>query len=323
MRLPLLCLLLATLAAGPASGPATGPATKPGFRAIAIDRANRQVRVACEMIEDKMPLEFFCVVRGGNEYESVLRTDAKPSDLHTALLILGLTPGGPARFSETTKTWLPPAGPPLRIDLEYQKDGQTVRVPAVRFVRDVKTHAPMPPMTWVFTGSKFLTDGDMAGRYAADLTGYVVSLVNFALTPIDVAQVASSSNETLEWEVNPDTTPPPGTPVTMILSPVGNAAEVPTTRPATAPATRPAASADPSEVNINELRQEWDRAVLPQGGAMRKAAETHYKVISRLRDRQQKLIDEADQIQRVIDDLNRQYQDLTTPRPEPATRPTE
>ncbi len=315
MPRPLYLLCLLCLAAAPATQPATRPATRPGFRAVTIDRDARQIRVACEMLDDTMPLEFFCVVRGGNEYESALRTDAKPSDLHTALLILGLTPGGPARFSETTKTWLPPAGPPLRIELEYQKGGKPIRVPAVRLIRDVKTKRPMPPTTWVFTGSKFLSDGDAAGRYAADLTGYVVSLVNFALTPIDIAQVASSSNGTLEWEVNPDAAPPPGTAVTMILEPVG---DPPATRPATAPATMPAAAtteADP-DADLAALRAEWDRSVLPQSDALRKAAQTHYAVINHLRDRQQKLIDEADRIQRVIDDLNRQYQDLTIPRPE-------
>ena len=316
MRLPL-ALLLLTLAAAPATRPI-------GFPGIAIDRDARQVRVACEVIDVKMPLEFFCVVKGGNEYESVLRTVAKPSDLHTALLILGLTPGGPATYSDTLKRALPPTGSPLRIDVEYQKDGRTVRVPATRFVRDVKTKKPMPPMNWVFTGSKVLTDGETAGRYAADLTGYVVSLVNFEMTPIDIPQVASSANETLEWEINPDTAPPPGTAVTMLIEPVGegpNPAAAPPTRPAAAPATRPAAESD-GPPDLDALRRQWERAVLPESAALRKAAQTHYDVINDLRARQQKLIDEADGIQRLIDQLDREYQDLTTPRPEPATRPS-
>ena len=48
---------------------------------------------------------------------------------------------------------------------------------------------------------------------------------------------------------------------------------------------------------------------------MRKAARTHYQVISQLRAEQQRLIDEADRIQRLIDQLDKQYQDMTTPRP--------
>jgi hypothetical protein len=82
----------------------------------------------------------------------------------------------------------------------------------------------MGPMDWVFDGSRMLPDG----RYAADLTGYVVSIVNFDLTMIDVPQLASNANETLEWEYNPDLVPPPGTPVTMTIEPAGGQA---TTQP--------------------------------------------------------------------------------------------
>ena len=60
------------------------------------------------------------------------------------------------------------------------------------------------------------------GNYAADSTGYLEpSIVNFDLTVIDVPQLASSSNELLEWERNPDTTPKAGTKVTMVIEPVG------------------------------------------------------------------------------------------------------
>ena len=73
-------------------------------------------------------------------------------------------------------------------------------------------------MSWVFDGSRILPDG----RYAADLTGYVVSIVNFDMTMIDVPELASNANETLEWEFNPDVVPRQGTPVTMIIEPGGS-----------------------------------------------------------------------------------------------------
>ena len=50
-----------------------------------------------------------------------------------------------------------------------------------------------------------------------------------------------------------------------------------------------------------------------------KAAQAHYEVIEGMRREQQRLIDEADRIQRAIDELTKQYQDMTTPRPVPAT----
>jgi len=50
-------------------------------------------------LPDGGPLELL-VCRGrppSKEYESIMDTQASPSDLHAALLVLGLTPGKPAR----------------------------------------------------------------------------------------------------------------------------------------------------------------------------------------------------------------------------------
>src|SRR5436309_3522993 len=67
------------------------------------------------------------------------------------------------------------------------------------------------------------------GKYAADTTVYIVSVVNFDLTVIDIPELASSANETLEWEYNPDVVPAKGATVWMIIEPAGKDA---TTKPA-------------------------------------------------------------------------------------------
>jgi hypothetical protein len=227
----MVCTLLvagAAASADNAAAPATQPSESGGsgpLRDVQIDLKNRQIRVECEALHAHMPLEFFCVVRGGQEHETVLRTDARPSTIHFGLLAMGLKPGEPAHVNQATRLWYPPTGPPLKISCEYSLNGKTIVVPANRMMRSVKTKQEMPPMTWVFDGSRILPDG----RYAADLTGYVVSMVNFDLTMIDVPELASNANETLEWEYNPALVPPLGAPVTMIIEPAGPQA---TTQPA-------------------------------------------------------------------------------------------
>jgi hypothetical protein len=192
---------------------------------VDIDLKNKQIRVQCETLNAHMPLEFFCVVRGGQEHESVLRTDARPSTIHFGLLALGVKPGEPAHVDQATRMWYPPTGDPVKISCRYLLNGKMVEVPAYRMMRSVKTKAEMPALDWVFDGSRLLPDG----RYAADLTGYVVSIVNFDLTMIDVPELASNANETLEWEYDPDWVPARGTPVTMIIEP---SSAGPATRPA-------------------------------------------------------------------------------------------
>ncbi len=196
--------------------PTTAPAGGVGrFPHIEVDVKSKQVRVECEALRVEAPLEFFCCSKGTNEHESVLRSQVKPSHLHAALLMIGLEPGQPVHFSDAGKKWLPPHGPPLLISVEFEKDGQRVRLPASKLMRDIKTKEPMPPLTWIFAGSRVMDDGN----YAADVTGYLVSIVNFDLTVIDVPALVSNANESLEWETNLDLMPHAGATVTMIIEP--------------------------------------------------------------------------------------------------------
>jgi hypothetical protein len=314
IRFPLpLVLLMATARAAPT----TAPVGK--LPHIDVDIQQKQVRVECEAVRADYPLEFLAVVRNGNEYESIVRTDAKPSDLHLALLMLGLKPGEPVHYSESTKTWLPPSGPPVVIWFEYDKDGKHQKVPATRWMRDVHTKHEPPAFSWVFTGSKTMSDG----TYAADPTGYLISVINNELSVLDVPDLKSRALEARELERNPDTMPATGTPVTMILSPAGGAgAPAPAAAPVTTPPTTQHALSDVhiDQQKVDRLREHWQQAVAPHRGALKEAAQAHYEVINELRREQQRLIEEADRIQRTIDQLEKEYQDMTTPRPEPTAQ---
>jgi hypothetical protein len=221
-----LVLLLAVLTLQADAPPATAPVGQ--FPHISVDVKAKQVRVECQALHCEAPLEFFCVVNGTNEHESVLRTPAKPSQVHTAMLMIGLEPGEPVHYDEANKKWIPPHGPPLNISVEFDKDGKHVSLPAYELMRDVRTRKAMPKMNWIFAGSRVMPDG----VYAADATGYVVSIVNFDLTMIDIPEIASSANETLEWEARLDLLPPLGSKVTMVIeAALPDATSQPTTAP--------------------------------------------------------------------------------------------
>lgn len=216
-------LLLATLGADKPAPPAA--ANKVGkLPFLEFDARTKRVRVECETVNVDAPLEFFCVARNGPDHETVLRSPVRPSDLHAALLAVGLKPGSPVSYSEETEKWTPATGPALRITCEYQKDGKTVTVPAHRMMRNLKTREEMSETTWIFAGSRVMEDPEgKSAQYAADVTGYIVSVVNFDLTVIDIPDLASNSNETLEWVRNPETVPPGGTKVYMVIEPAGDA----------------------------------------------------------------------------------------------------
>lgn len=223
MRLAITSLFLLSTVTLAQTAPTTQPAGVGKFPGVEVDLPKHEVRVECETLNPQMPIEFFCVLNGTSEHESVLRTAARPMHIHTALLMLGLRAGQCAQYSNADKKWHPPTGAPLEFFVETTRDGQPVREPAYTWFRDVKTHQPPKSFAWVFCGSKVMPDGN----YAADTTGYVATVVNFDLSLIDVPQIASSANETLEWEYNPEKVPPKGTKVTMVIRPAkqGDAAE--------------------------------------------------------------------------------------------------
>lgn len=223
MRLRLIVLVAVCLFShGGFAQQASLPASRPTILPIdgklphlQVDMKNKRIRMECEALNVTMPLEFFCVSSNGPEHETVLRSSAKPHHLHLAMLMLGLEPGMPAGYSPADRRSIPPRGPALEISCEFEKDGKTIVAPAYRMMRGIETKKEMPPNTWVFVGSRMLEDG----VYAADATGYLVSIVNFDMTVIDLPKLASSDNETLEWEYNSDLVPPAGTKVTMIIEP--------------------------------------------------------------------------------------------------------
>ncbi len=322
---------------------------------LTVDVKKKELRIDAEFVNAQMPLEFFCCINGTAEHETVIRSPVKPSHVHLGMLMLGLAPGEPVHYSKAADKWLAPHGPPINISCEWTdpKTQKTVRYPAYRLMRGVKNKKEMPPMTWIFAGSRVMEDG----KYAADTTGYLVSVVNFDLTVIDIPELASSSNDSLEWEFNPDLCPPKGTPLTMIFEPLGKddpaikkadantgaagagGASSALAAPGDPPAATPAAIDSPpaagqatdaakpdksqrlSDVEIDAqkvkaLRERWEKVIRPRNAALKEAAQAHYEVINSLRKEQNRLIDEADRIQRVIDQLQKEYQDLTTPQPD-------
>jgi hypothetical protein len=219
MRLTFTLLLLFTSVA---AAPATRPAD-PKLPHLQVNVAKKQIRIECEAINAEEKLEFLVCATGTKEYESVLRSRARPSHLHLALLMLGLQPGTPVKFNEAENRWIPPHGPALKLFCEFQRDGKMTNVPATRLMRSTKDKSAMPDVNWVFTGAPTLDDGE----YAADVTGYLITVVNFEHTVVDIPQVRSNKNESLEWEINPEIMPKRNTKVWLIIEP----AKQPETRP--------------------------------------------------------------------------------------------
>ncbi|MEL7239063.1 MAG: YdjY domain-containing protein [Planctomycetota bacterium] len=260
-----------------------------------------------------MPLEFICVVTGTADHESLVRTTAAPSAVHAGLLALGIEPGRPLTWNQAAERYTPPSGPPMTVSLEWTENGELRRERVGRLLKSLETGNARRPQPFVFVGSTMYDTGDGGQMYAADATGQIVSLVNFESPVVDVPALKSNDNATLEWVIDFDAAPRPGTPVMLVLTPI--AAEPEDDASDDAAGDEPAPTSQPAGDRLDELRAQWEARVLPQGAALREAAQTHYEVMQAYQDEINRLLDEADALRREMDKLQERYNELTTPQP--------
>ena len=204
----------------------TSPATL-RLEHIELDLTRGRLIVSSEVCLRQGQLELLLCLEQTKDYESILRTQAKPSDIHAAMLAMGLMPGLPVRRANADGTGpvLPPQGPGLRISLRWRDAGGTMReAPAACWLAARGNQAP--PCEWVFVGSQILPQG----AYQADLEGEIISVSNFPSSVIDVPFESTTANARLEYAANTDAIPAVGTKVDVVIEAVAGAAQSPYAR---------------------------------------------------------------------------------------------
>jgi hypothetical protein len=195
---------------------------------VTADKAKRTVtidaKIAPRKIDDPRYKEIYPIEviacwpfpKGQKAHETVVTIEAKPSDVHKALVALGLKPGTPV-VGEAKE---PPKGPAVNIYLEVPgPDDQPRKVSIDKVLIDPKTNRPMPKVEWRFTGSVMSKpDPNKEEKiYGADLTGTLISI--FPVTDQTVFQTSLTMKEEkyVKLETKKSLLPKEGTPVKLIL----------------------------------------------------------------------------------------------------------
>jgi len=158
-------------------------------------------------------IEVFACTPSGKTHETVITCECVPSNLHAALLLIGLKNGKPVSWGQKKK--LPPTGDPVKISVRWTKDGKERTVRAEDLLYNVKAKRTMKHQYWVFSGS--IMDANSKTPYIADVAGNLVTTYNDAATVIDNPTEAGVDDDMLE--INGKVCPKPGTKVTLILEP--------------------------------------------------------------------------------------------------------
>jgi len=193
---------------------------------VKINLEEWSVDVEASVCEDFGLLEVIACVKGTREHESVVRTEAKPSHIHTALLLLGAQPGSPAMHQMLEgdpprfRTILP-SGSPVDVYLVVKDEKGVakerpihefiIRAPEMydavgQQVRDEdKKKENFPTKTFIFAGSVLLPpEGDGPRRYLADTEGNIISISTFGDEVLCLPDIHEKANESLVWQADSD-----------------------------------------------------------------------------------------------------------------------
>jgi hypothetical protein len=187
---------------------------------IRVDKDQRTVTIDARMAPRKLPkfkqiyplevIATFPAPRGQKAHETVVTYDVKPSEIHKALVSLGLKPGKPGRGQ------IGKASGPL---VEFYLQVGDKKVPIEEAIVDLNSGKKLPKLKWHFTGS-VMTNPDPEKDdkvYGADLTGTLITI--FPVTDETVFQAGLAAKDEGKWklEVNRDILPKEGSPVKLII----------------------------------------------------------------------------------------------------------
>jgi hypothetical protein len=186
-----------------ADAPPTIDWTQPTLFAVAekaaaeygISLTADEVRVPARFVLRSGSLEYFAVLKGGKEHETLIsllgntpKGERRPKDfgarLNNAIQAIGFKRGKPVRFTAAGR--VPPEGDTAYLFVEWEEKGETVVARAEDLIWDRVDEKPMERGKWVYVGSTFVK-GDDAGTkvFAADLTGEAVATYSSPDTMFD------------------------------------------------------------------------------------------------------------------------------------------
>ena len=203
---------------------------------IKINLEERSVDVNSTVCLQEGSLEFVACTKDTKEHESIISVRAKPSHIHTALLLLGAEAGHPAirkvvgEGDEERWVDLPPKGSLISVSFVIKnKEGQQIERPLTDFIersgdeeeqtKEEKAKAKAHLKNFLFAGSHLHGNGEGPKTYLADKSGSVISLSTFGDELLCLPEVYGNENHSLQWQVDSTHLPKMDTKIILRLRP--------------------------------------------------------------------------------------------------------
>lgn len=209
---------------------------------VKINPEERCVDVDAKVCLREGLLELVACTKGTKEHESLVVVEAKPSHIHTALLLLRANPGNPAMQQPLDQAGtrfipVPPRGGAVEVFLVIKtgNDKPTER-PINDFIERNDQSDPshvgeateaepgagkFPTHTFLFAGSILIGNGSGPRQYLCDQSGNVISIATFGDELLCLPDIHENANGALVWAAKTDSLPAIGTEVILRLRPQG------------------------------------------------------------------------------------------------------
>jgi hypothetical protein len=184
------------------------------FGLVTVNAAKREATFPARVHMTNALIEYAVVTEYGNVHESLLVTDAKPTDVQSALLLLDVRPTGTNGFG------LPLGAVPLRsaaqLEIAWERNGRRHTAPLHEWIaltdgQGGSVTGALAPGPWLFNGSMFTEEG-----FAAHFSGSIVSLIT---DPAAIINNPRPDREDDEIHTPAAAVMPPlGTPVTVRIA---------------------------------------------------------------------------------------------------------
>ena len=189
---------------------------------VTLDKKTREIRFPAVLNMKEGILEFLIVHEHGAVHESLFRTHVSPTHINVALTLLhykaskefyripkenGVPSGKYYEVSEETKL-----AARLAIHVEFEKDGETKRLPVNDWVRHETSAQAMPPSHWVYGGSDFYK-----GNFIPEGSGEIAAIFITDTALINFPGKDNINDEV--WTVMTERVPALQSKVTLVLAP--------------------------------------------------------------------------------------------------------
>jgi len=136
---------------------------------VTLNKSNRTVTFPASVNLRDETVEYAVVHKTGKTHESIFKTDARPRDIHVAVLLLGVKPVMTNSFGADGKG--PPPGDKVFIEVSWTNNGARVSCAIEDLVLNRETRKTLGRGAWIYNGSNF-----SEGAFTAQRDGSIVSI---------------------------------------------------------------------------------------------------------------------------------------------------